>query len=78
MLVKPGPYSIHVNDPTKRAIAHPCTCGYRKPPALRTEHRKNYWLDLQCCTGVEHTLELFSNQGYVEARWCECRDCSGP
>ena len=65
-------YCIHVNIPTKQAIAHPCTCREVPKPEDRTEHKKNFWIELRCRGGVDQILKLFKDNAYKEARWHKC------
>ena len=66
-------YCIHVNRPTKQAIAHPCTCSEVPEPEERTEHEKNFWIEMRCRDGVDQMIKLFKESGYNEARWHKCR-----
>ena len=66
------PYSIHVNNPTKRAIAHARTCP--EVPAGPVTHANNYWLRFPTWEETEVVRLTFADKGYY-ARWCECAAC---
>jgi hypothetical protein len=66
------PFSIHINKPTKRAIAHRPECP--EVPAAPTVHANNYWLNFKSEDEAETAREAFAENGY-DAHWCECAAC---
>lgn len=66
-------YLLHINTPTKTAIAHPPDCP--EASELRTEPtNQNYWREFAAAQETDDALRQFREQGY-ESRWCQCIRC---
>ena len=63
------PFSIHVNTPTKRAIAHDPACP--EVPADPVKHGNNYWMLFPTHEETDVVRLAFVDKGY-DAHWCEC------
>jgi hypothetical protein len=65
-------FPLHVNTPTKRAVAHPPECP--EVPDDRVEHDRNYWEEFDSRDAIEFAMEKFPRRGY-DAHWCQCVGC---
>jgi hypothetical protein len=66
------PFAIHIDKPTRRAIAHLVACP--EVPADPVVHANDYWLRFPTQDEAETALETLGKNGF-RARWCECPDC---
>ena len=65
-------FPLHVNTPTKRAVARPPGCP--EVPDNRVEHHRNYWKEFDSRDAIESNMAGFRTRGY-DAHWCKCVGC---